>query len=46
VPLGRILCLDDTRVNVDGAAAPGMPVGHVRSLADVERAVAALGLRG
>lgn len=48
VPLDRILFFDDTRENVDGALAIGMQAVHVRSIADVERAVAPLleGTRG
>jgi HAD superfamily hydrolase (TIGR01509 family) len=40
VPLGRILFFDDTLENVEGARTVGMPVVHVRSIADVEDAVA------
>ena len=42
VPLERILFFDDTRVNVEGALAIGMQAVLVRSIADVEQAVAAL----
>jgi putative hydrolase of the HAD superfamily len=41
VPLERILFFDDTRANVDGAQAVGMPAVWVQSPADVKRAVAA-----
>lgn len=40
VPLGRILFFDDTLENVEGARTVGMPVVHVRSMDDVETAVA------
>jgi HAD superfamily hydrolase (TIGR01509 family) len=40
VPLERILFFDDTRENVEGALAIGMPAVHVRSLDDVAKAVA------
>ena len=40
VPLERILFFDDTRANVEGAQAAGVPTVWVRSPADVERAVA------
>ena len=40
VPLDRILFFDDTRENVESALALGMPAVHVRSLADVAKAVA------
>jgi len=40
VPLGKILFFDDTRANVDGAQAVGMPAVWVQSPADVKRAVA------
>ena len=42
VPLARIMFFDDTRANVDGARAIGMPAVHVRSLDDINEAVAAL----
>jgi putative hydrolase of the HAD superfamily len=42
VPLERILFFDDTRANVEGARAVGMPAVHVRSLDDVAKAIAAL----
>jgi HAD superfamily hydrolase (TIGR01509 family) len=42
VPLDRILFFDDTAVNVDAAAAIGMPAVLVRSIDDVRKAVAAL----
>lgn len=42
VPLSRILFFDDTRANVDGARALGMPAVLVRSPADVAEALAAL----
>jgi putative hydrolase of the HAD superfamily len=41
VPLGKILFFDDTRANVDGAVAVGMPAVWVQSPADVQRAVSA-----
>ena len=40
VPLARILFFDDTLENVEGARTVGMPVVHVRSMADVDTAVA------
>ena len=40
VPLERILFFDDTLENVEGARTVGMPAVHVRSVADVEAAVA------
>jgi glucose-1-phosphatase len=43
VPLERILFFDDTPVNVEAAAAIGMPAVHVRSIDDVRKAVAAAG---
>jgi HAD superfamily hydrolase (TIGR01509 family) len=42
VPLDRILFFDDTRANVDGALAVGMPAVHVRSIDDVRSALSAL----
>jgi HAD superfamily hydrolase (TIGR01509 family) len=39
VPLGKILFFDDTRANVEGAQAVGMPAVWVQSPADVKRAV-------
>jgi glucose-1-phosphatase len=39
VPLERILFFDDTLANVEGARAVGMPAVHVRSLADIARAI-------
>jgi FMN phosphatase YigB (HAD superfamily) len=42
--LERILFFDDTRVNVDAAAALGMPAVHVRSLADIADRIAALSI--
>ena len=39
VPLGRILFFDDTKENVEGALAVGMPAVHVRSLDDVANAL-------
>jgi putative hydrolase of the HAD superfamily len=42
VPLDRILFLDDTRANVEGARSIGMPAVLVRSPADVVEALAAL----
>lgn len=42
MPLERILFFDDTRANVDAAASLGMPVVHVRSLADIAKGIAAL----
>ena len=43
MPLDRILFFDDTRANVEGALAIGMPAVLVRSPADVAEALAALG---
>jgi putative hydrolase of the HAD superfamily len=40
LPLEAILFFDDTEENVRGAEAIGMPAVHVRSSADVRRAVA------
>ena len=40
VPLDRILFFDDSAGNVEAARAIGMPAVHVRSIADVEQAVA------
>jgi glucose-1-phosphatase len=40
VPLQRILFLDDTVANLDGARALRMPTVHVRSPRDVVRALA------
>jgi glucose-1-phosphatase len=42
VPLGRILFLDDTPANVEGARAIGMPAVLVRTPADVVQALAEL----
>ena len=39
VPLERILFLDDTRANVDGALTIGMPAVLVRSLEDITKAL-------
>lgn len=44
VPLGRILFFDDTEENVDAARAIGMPAVLVRGHADVEDALASLGI--
>jgi HAD superfamily hydrolase (TIGR01509 family) len=42
VPLERIMFFDDTRVNVEGALAIGMPAVLVRSIDDVKKAIAAI----
>jgi putative hydrolase of the HAD superfamily len=42
VPLDRILFFDDTRANVEGARAIGMPAVFVRSPDDIAEALAAL----
>ncbi len=39
VPLDEILFFDDTHENVEGARAVGMQAVHVRSIADIERAI-------
>lgn len=39
VRLDEILFFDDTRENVEGARAVGMQGVHVRSIADIERAI-------
>jgi FMN phosphatase YigB (HAD superfamily) len=42
VPLQRIMFFDDTRVNVEGALAIGMPAVLVRSLDDIAKAIETL----
>lgn len=44
VPAERILFFDDTLANIDGARARGLQAVHVRSAADVARALDALGI--
>lgn len=46
VPAGEILFLDDLDENVAGARAAGLRAEQVRTLADMERALASVGLRG
>jgi putative hydrolase of the HAD superfamily len=42
VPLERIMFFDDTRSNVEAALAIGMPAVLVRSIDDVQKAIAAI----
>lgn len=44
VPLGSILFFDDSPENVEGASRAGLQAVHVRSPADVARALRAIGL--